>query len=152
MTRLFTAALSGTLFALGLTVSGMTLPARVLGFLDVTGHWDPSLAFVMVGALAVYAPLYRVIARSPTLNKLELPQNRRIDAPLLVGAAVFGVGWGVAGMCPGPALVALGSFAPEACVFVSGMVLGALGFQLFDGLVHRRQSEHSPALAQANDA
>jgi uncharacterized membrane protein YedE/YeeE len=147
MKTVLAAAGAGALFALGLTVSGMTLPARVLGFLDVTGQWDPALALVMAGALAVYAPLYRLITRRqhPWLAAgFDIPGARQLDRRLLLGAAVFGVGWGVAGMCPGPAIVTLGALAPEGWVFAGGMVLGALLYQLFDGLVRRRQGRREP--------
>jgi uncharacterized membrane protein YedE/YeeE len=142
------AALSGLLFALGLAVSGMTEPARVLAFLDVTGAWDPSLAFVMVGALAVYAPAHYLITRRrarPLLAaSFELPATAPIDAKLLTGAAVFGVGWGLAGFCPGPALVASAAGAGEAVWTSLGMLAGMLLF----GLVTRLQPTGSQALSQ----
>ncbi len=121
------AFLCGVLFALGLGVAGMTRPAKVLAFLDVSGRWDPSLAFVMVGAIAVHAVLVRVILRrrEPMLAPaFSLPTRRDIDARLLVGAAIFGVGWGLAGLCPGPALTLLASGKTAAVSFVLAMLTG----------------------------
>jgi uncharacterized protein len=121
------AALAGALFAIGLVVSGMTVPAKITAFLDVRGAWDPALAFVMVGAIAVYAPLHAILRRrtAPVLaDRFYEPVPRRIDARLVGGAALFGIGWGVSGYCPGPALVSLGSGA-GAVVFVVMMIGGA---------------------------
>jgi uncharacterized membrane protein YedE/YeeE len=118
---------SGLLFGAGLALSGMTQPSKVIGFLDLTGDWDPSLAFVMGGAIAVFAPLYRVILRATQpvyVQQFVISASRQIDAPLVVGAAIFGAGWGLGGYCPGPALVALGTLAPEAVVFVLSMLAG----------------------------
>ena len=124
------ALVSGALFALGLALAGMTEPARVLGFLDVAGAWDPTLAFVMAGALLIYAPLYRVIRRKlarPLLAAtFQVPAASKLDAELFVGAALFGVGWGLAGLCPGPAIVALGAGKREALLFVLALVGGSL--------------------------
>ena len=146
--RSASAALSGLLFALGLTLSGMTQPARVLGFLDVAGDWDPSLAFVMLGALAVYALAYRAIARPgrrPLLDaSFHVSTAKRIDARLLTGAALFGVGWGLAGFCPGPALVSAAAGAHAALLLSAGMLVGML-------LARRRVRDDacdSPALSQ----
>lgn len=122
------AALAGLLFAAGLTLSGMTSPARVIGFLDVLGDWDPQLAFVMGGALATYAVLYRVIRRrfpSPALDaQYHLPAAARPDARVVLGAGLFGVGWGMMGLCPGPALVSAGAGKLQALVFVGAMGAG----------------------------
>jgi uncharacterized membrane protein YedE/YeeE len=118
---------AGALFGAGLVVSGMGKPAKVLGFLDVAGRWDPTLGFVMAGALLVYIVLFRVIMRrgSPLLDvKFHLPARKDIDARLVAGAALFGVGWGLAGYCPGPALVALGAGLLPALVFVAAMIAG----------------------------
>lgn len=117
----------GLLFALGLGVSGMTRPQKVLAFLDVGGDWDPSLAAVMAGAVAVHAVLLRVILRRrrPLLaSQFVLPARRDLDAALLGGAAIFGVGWGLAGLCPGPAITALASGRPLAVAFVAAMLVG----------------------------
>jgi uncharacterized membrane protein YedE/YeeE len=123
------ALVAGTLFGLGLLVSGMTRPAKVIAFLDVGGAWDPSLAFVMVGAIGVFALAYRVIAargRAIGGGPLHLPQQKRIDRSLVAGAAVFGVGWGLGGYCPGPAIVSAAAGAAPALVFVAAMVVGML--------------------------
>jgi hypothetical protein len=119
---------AGTLFAVGLGVAGMTKPSKVVGFLDVSGEWDPSLAFVMVGAIGVYFVLYRVITRrhAPLFEgRFHLPSRTDIDARLVVGAAVFGVGWALGGYCPGPGLVGAATGALPAVVFVVGMAVGA---------------------------
>ena len=117
----------GLLFGVGLLLSGMTSPAKVLGFLDVTGDWDPSLALVMVGAIGVHAVLVRVILRreQPLLTgRFDLPAQRGLDGRLIGGALLFGVGWGLAGYCPGPALVGVGGGALTALVFGAAMGVG----------------------------
>jgi uncharacterized membrane protein YedE/YeeE len=117
----------GVVFALGLGVGGMTQPGRVLAFLDVAGSWDPRLAFVMLGAIAVHAPLYRLALRRgrPLLAPvLQLPARRDVDRRLVAGAILFGVGWGMAGLCPGPALTSLASGEPVALAFVVAMLGG----------------------------
>jgi len=121
--------IAGLLFAFGLIVSGMSNPSKVLNFLDITGNWDPTLAFVMAAALLVTFPAFRfVLKRSAPLlsDRFYLPTKQQIDAPLIAGAAIFGIGWGLAGLCPGPALTALGSGATSAFVFVAAMIAGAL--------------------------
>lgn len=123
------ALLSGALFGLGLLVSGMMNPAKVLGFLDLFGQWDPSLALVMGGALAVFAPGYwwwRKQGRSRCVLGGELPAvpPARFDRKLLLGALLFGIGWGLAGLCPGPALGLLGSLQWQAGLFVVAMIIG----------------------------
>jgi len=125
--RQLPAFIAGLLFGGGLLLSGMTRPDKVAGFLDVGGRWDPSLAFVMVGAIAVFALAWRVIAprgRSLRGGRLQLPTERYVDGRLLAGSAVFGVGWGLAGFCPGPALVSAASGAAPALVFVAAMIAG----------------------------
>lgn len=121
---------AGLLFGLGLWLSGMADPRKVLGFLDVTGNWDPSLLLVMAGAVAVTASftLPVVLKRSAPLlgGTFELPAQSAIDAPLLLGAAIFGLGWGIGGYCPGPALTALSNLTLEAFVFVAAMAAGGL--------------------------
>jgi uncharacterized membrane protein YedE/YeeE len=117
----------GALFAAGLALSGMTKPAKVAGFLDFSGAWDASLAFVMVGAIAVHFVAYRIVMRrgSPLFDtKFHVPTRKDIDARLVLGAALFGVGWGASGFCPGPALVTAGSGAMGAIVFVAAMTVG----------------------------
>lgn len=117
----------GLLFALGLGIGGMTQPAKVIGFLDVTGRWDPTLLGVLGGAVVVTFFAYRVIFRQPQplwAERFTLPTARQIDAKLLTGAALFGIGWGMAGYCPGPALTALAGLSRNAVIFVAAMFAG----------------------------
>lgn len=119
----------GVVFALGLGLGGMTQPSKVVAFLDITGAWDPSLAFVMGGALATHALLRRwIVARPAPLlaSSFVVPASAGIDGRLLWGAAIFGVGWGLAGFCPGPAVVAAGGGATAALIFVPAMLAGML--------------------------
>ena len=121
------AFLSGLLFATGLVISGMTQPAKVIGFLDVFGAWNPTLAFVMIGALSVYTLLFPLVTRrhAPLFAPdFQLPVKKAIDVRLLSGAAAFGVGWGLMGVCPGPVLTVLGVGAPVALVFLVAMGVG----------------------------
>ncbi len=121
------ALLSGTLFGFGLAWSGMTNPGRVVAFLDVTGAWDATLLLVMASALAVTTLAFRFILRRPSplfAVRFRLPTRTRIDVPLLAGAAAFGVGWGLGGLCPGPALAGLVSGAPLLALFVAAMIAG----------------------------
>jgi uncharacterized protein len=120
---------AGALFAVGLAIGGMTQPAKVIGFLDVAGNWDPTLLLVMVGAIAVYLPAYRLARRrgAPVLaRRFELPARRDVDRRLLGGAAIFGVGWGLAGYCPGPGLASLATATSAAGIFVGAMLAGML--------------------------
>lgn len=122
------AAVTGAIFGGGLLLAGMTRPERVIGFLDVAGAWDPSLAFVMGGALVVFALSLRLVLRrrrDPWFDvTFHLPTRRDVDTRLLAGAAIFGVGWGLGGLCPGPGLVAAGSATPGGVVFVLAMIAG----------------------------
>ena len=131
--------LVGLLFGLGLILSGMTDPGKVIGFLDVFGAWDPSLAFVMAGAIAVGFVAF-TIAKKRTVNflggALHLPKSHQIDKPLVIGAVLFGAGWGLAGFCPGPVLVSLASGQFKAAEFVVFMLAGMQLFEMF----HRRTS------------
>lgn len=130
-----TAFLSGLVFGLGLILSGMANPAKVLGFLDLAGAWDPSLALVMVGAIAVaFAPFAWARKRQKSLlgAPMQLPTATRLDRRLVVGSLVFGAGWGLAGFCPGPALVALGMGVPQAYVFVLAMLAGMGLFEVLE--------------------
>lgn len=132
MNRL-TEFLVGLLFGLGLLLSGMTDPGKVIGFLDLFGAWDPSLALVMGGAILVGVFAFAVAKKRTTtfLNEaLHLPTSSDIDKRLLVGGLMFGVGWGLAGFCPGPALVSLGTGEPKAAVFVLAMLAGMVLFEL----------------------
>ena len=126
---LIIALCAGVLFGAGLTISDMINPARVLNFLDVAGSWDPSLIFVMIGALAVTAVGYRFAqARSAPLyaKTFDAPATRNVDARLIAGAIIFGIGWGLAGVCPGPAVTALVSLEPKMFLFVAAMLAGML--------------------------
>jgi hypothetical protein len=123
------AFLAGLVFGIGLILSGMTDPGKVIGFLDVAGVWDPSLAFVMLGAILVsFSAFMWVERRTRSLlgGAMHLPQKRDIDARLIAGSIVFGIGWGLAGFCPGPALVSFGSGQDKAAVFVAAMLIGML--------------------------
>jgi len=125
----------GATFGVGLVLGGMTQPAKVLAFLDVAGAWDPSLAFVMAGAVAVYAPLYRFIVRETKpwyVQQFVVFAGQQLDPPLLIGAAVFGTGWGLGGFCPGPALVSAGTGGATGLVFVLAMLAGMAVFQGYD--------------------
>jgi uncharacterized membrane protein YedE/YeeE len=125
----------GLLFGLGLLLSGMTDPGKVLGFLDLIGPWDPSLALVMGGAIAIGVIAF-ALAKKRTVSFLggamRLPMSSEIDRRLIVGAAMFGAGWGLAGFCPGPALVSLASGQPKAAIFVVAMLVGMFAFELID--------------------
>jgi uncharacterized membrane protein YedE/YeeE len=123
---------AGLIFGLGLIVSGMTDPGKVLGFLDLAGLWDPSLALVMGGAIAVGAVAFAVAKHRTTSflgSPMHLPSSRHIDRRLVLGSLVFGVGWGMAGFCPGPALVSAGAGQPKAIVFVVAMLAGMWVFE-----------------------
>jgi hypothetical protein len=128
----------GLLFGLGLCISGMILPSKVKGFLDVAGPWDPSLAFVMGGAVGVGLIAFRFArGRSRALlgDEMRLPTNQRIDAPLVIGATIFGVGWGLGGVCPGPAIVDLAFLDPQIIVFVLAMSVGMALEKIARGLI-----------------
>jgi hypothetical protein len=127
MAQIAVAFAVGIIFALGLAVSEMINPARVIGFLNVAGRWDPTLLLVMAGALAVTVPIFPVILRrsKPLLAaQFILPTKTQVDSPLILGAVIFGAGWGLAGFCPGPALAALASGSPGVILFVIAMLLG----------------------------
>lgn len=140
---ILTALLSGLLFGIGLIVSGMSDPGKVIGFLDVAGRWNPSLAFVMGGALLVGLLAFRV-ARRRTMTFLggamHLPTLKDIDRRLVLGSLAFGTGWGLAGFCPGPALVSLAAGQEKALVFVGAMVAGMAIYELADRFVHGPRS------------
>lgn len=127
MKKAITAYLCGTLFGLGLSVSEMINPTRVIGFLDVAGVWDPTLLLVMVSALVIALPLFNFIRQysQPFFSdQFMLPTKTRIDPRLITGAILFGIGWGMAGLCPGPAITALASLSVEIIGFVTAMLLG----------------------------
>ncbi|MGE4241712.1 DUF6691 family protein [Ramlibacter sp.] len=141
----FFALLAGTVFGIGLIVSGMADPAKVFGFLDLAGRWDPSLAFVMGGAILVGVFAF-AFARKRTVSLLGLPMrmptSSQVDRRLVGGGLLFGIGWGIAGFCPGPALVAAGMGEQKALVFVAAMLAGMGLFELLE-----RRKERRAALA-----
>ncbi|MGX9457267.1 DUF6691 family protein [Photobacterium damselae subsp. damselae] len=126
--RYLVALSSGLLFGAGMMISQMVDPAKVIGFLNITGDWDPSLAFVMGGALLVFAPGYYFLVKphqKPVLaEKFSLSQLKSIDRPLVIGATLFGIGWGLSGVCPGPALTSISSLNPTLLLFVIAMICG----------------------------
>lgn len=129
MMRLILGFLSGLVFGVGLVISGMSDPAKVLNFLDISGHWDPSLAFVMGGASVTAFIGYRLVWRRPApiaMDNFDIPQSTAIDRPLLIGAALFGIGWGIGGFCPGPAWTALPLMASGTLVFLPMMLIGII--------------------------
>jgi uncharacterized membrane protein YedE/YeeE len=133
--------LAGLIFGLGLLISGMTNPAKVLGFLDVAGSWDPSLAFVMIGAIGIGFFAFRIAnkrTRSLIGLDLKLPTANRIDRRLIIGSVLFGIGWGIAGFCPGPAVVSLGMGEIKAVIFVTAMLIGMGIFELLERRAIRR--------------
>lgn len=139
--KTITSLLSGLVFGLGLLISGMANPAKVLGFLDLAGAWDPTLALVMLGAIAVgLVAFYLARRRAVSLlgEPMQLPSNRHIDRRLIIGSALFGAGWALAGSCPGPALVALGMGELKAVGFVGAMLVGMAAFAFFEWRSNRR--------------
>jgi uncharacterized protein len=134
MALIFASFGCGLLFGVGLLVSGMSEPAKVLGFLDVFGAWDATLALVMAGAVAVGSAGFALARRqgAPLLAAaFAWPSRSDIDAPLLIGSVLFGIGWGLAGICPGPAVVNLAGFSAPIIVFVAAMIVGMFGFELW---------------------
>lgn len=139
------AFLAGLLFSIGLALGGMTQPEKIFSFLDFRGAWDPSLAFVMAGAIAIYAPARWLIRRrgAPLLApRFQVLPPDRIDRRLLVGAAVFGVGWGLGGFCPGPGVVSLATGEAAALCFVASMLVGILAFR---SIKEKEQARHPTA-------
>lgn len=133
MRRAIVAFVCGLVFGAGLIISQMSNPAKVIGFLDVTGKWDPSLALVMAGAIAVFGVLYRLALRQGTpllAPQFTLPEKDRLDAPLMVGALIFGVGWGLGGFCPGPAIVSAAFGDARVWVFLAAMIAGMLLYRI----------------------
>jgi len=127
--RLLLGYIGGLIFGVGIMISGMANPAKVLNFFDIAGVWDPSLAFVMGGAVVVTFLGYRVVLKRPgptAGTKFHLPTKRDIDLPLVAGSASFGVGWGIAGFCPGGALPAIGTGNPSVLIFVAALIVGIL--------------------------
>jgi len=151
---LLTALLGGLLFGVGLMVSGMANPAKVLGFLDLAGRWDPSLAFVMAGAIAVgsIAFLFAQRRKRSLLGlPMQIPASSAVTLRLVVGSAVFGIGWGLAGICPGPALVNLAGLSAPIVIFVVAMLLGMLGYELWQRQRATKGAPPSAAIAARSD-
>lgn len=143
---LVVALLSGALFGIGLGIAGMTRPEKVAGFLDFGGAWDPSLAMVMIGAIGVHFVLLRMARRRPAPlfeTRFHLPTRTDIDFKLVAGAAIFGIGWGLGGYCPGPGIVAVASGAGTAVAFVAAMAVG----MAFQHLVAKREAIRLPAVS-----
>lgn len=140
------ALLSGLLFGIGMALSGMTNPENVIGFLDVTGAWNPSLIFVMGGALLVFAPAYHFLikpqAKALSGDVLSLPTKVQLDSKLISGAALFGVGWGLAGICPGPAITSLAFGNLDIVIFIASMVSGSLLAKYVTAPSPRMVSQH----------
>jgi uncharacterized membrane protein YedE/YeeE len=140
------AFVSGALFAVGLAVAGMTQPAKVVGFLDVAGSWDASLAFVMVGAIAVFSTLSRLATKRSTplwSARFQLPTRRDIELKLVLGSALFGVGWGLSGYCPGPGITSLATGSAQALTFVAAMAAGMLVFEWAQSVGKRKPRPES---------
>ncbi|MEN0059646.1 MAG: DUF6691 family protein [Bdellovibrio sp.] len=128
----------GFIFSLGLGLSGMTQPQKVIGFLDLFGDWDPSLIFVMLGAIGVHFVTYKLIRRrsSPLLSPTwQVPTKKEITPALVIGSLLFGTGWGLAGFCPGPAITSLASFEMKPLLFVVSMLVGMIFFRILDGKI-----------------
>lgn len=127
--------IAGLLFGIGLIISGMTNPAKVLGFLDLAGLWNPSLAFVMIGAIAIASIAFAIAKRRSITffgDIIQIPTARHIDRRLLGGSLLFGIGWGIAGICPGPALVLVGSGISKGIIFTIAMLVGMLIFEVLE--------------------
>jgi len=142
----------GLIFGIGLIFAGMTYPSKVIGFLDISGLWDPSLAFVMAGAILVGLIAFR-FARNRTMNFLggtiRLPTKNDIDKRLIVGSLLFGMGWGMAGFCPGPALVSLGTGSSKAIIFVISMIAGMALFEGMERVMRATDAATKPSDAPA---
>lgn len=135
MKPILAAFLSGVVFAVGLAIGGMTDPNKVVSFLDVFGGWDPSLAFVMGGAIVLYAPVYHWFTKKtrPLLHHtFHLPTRKDVDARLLAGGIMFGIGWGLGGFCPGPAIASSASLRGDVLTFLGAMFVGMFGVFLYD--------------------
>jgi uncharacterized membrane protein YedE/YeeE len=143
----------GVLFGVGLSLGGMTDPAKVVAFLDLAGHWDPSLAFVMGGALLLTTPAFRYLLRlkRPMFeDRFVLPTKQDLDFNLLAGSSLFGIGWGITGLCPGPAIVSLATGIPQFFAFVAAMIAGMWLSDRVTQLQMRRQMLRSGAPSASN--
>ncbi|SPH27545.1 hypothetical protein ASD8599_04011 [Ascidiaceihabitans donghaensis] len=142
--RIFLTFLTGALFGTGIAMSGMANPAKVINFFDIAGTWDPSLAFVMGGAVIVTFIGYRLVLKRPAPvfePAFDIPNNQKLDAKLLTGAGVFGIGWGIAGFCPGGALPALGTLDTRVIIFVAALVGGMLATRFVMGQITARTQQ-----------
>jgi uncharacterized membrane protein YedE/YeeE len=138
---------AGLIFGVGLIISGMTDPSTIIGFLDLAGAWDPSLAFVMGGAILVGFVAFRLARRRTATvlgGAMTIPNMRQIDRRLVLGSVTFGIGWGLAGYCPGPAVVALGAGHDKAVVFVIAMIAGMALYESADRVFHARRRRRVP--------
>lgn len=148
MMKQVAALFCGTLFGVGLAMSGMTDVARVIGFLDITGNWDPTLAFVMGGGLLVSLPFFQLalgkLSRPLFSDAFRIPTRNDIDWPLIAGAILFGVGWSLVGFCPGPAIASLGYLNPDVLYFVLAMIVGMLAASWLEGLLRKTGEEELP--------
>ena len=154
MPAILASFICGLIFGAGLLISGMNQPEKVLGFLDIFGNWDATLAFVMAGAVAVAATGFALARRraAPLLAaKFSWPERRDIDTPLVAGAILFGIGWGLVGICPGPALVNLAGLSLPIVVFVAAMVIGMLGYELWQRRGVAKSAPQSPLAATPSD-
>ncbi len=145
------ALLSGLLFGFGLSLSQMIDRDRVLGFLDVSGDWDPTLLFVLGGAVGVTVIAFRFVLRLPRPiwgEKFYLPTRKDIDLPLILGTAIFGIGWGIAGYCPGPGITALVLGVPNPVLFVIAFIAGSLAYQWYAGLSFKDNSVNKQEVKQ----
>ncbi|BBU67748.1 DUF6691 family protein [Fluviibacter phosphoraccumulans] len=134
-----TAGLAGLLLGLGLILSGMANPAKVVGFLDVAGPWDPSLGLVMGGGLVAGSIGFALLKKQPTTllgEPLNLPTSRKIDLRLIMGSVLFGIGWGITGICPGPGLVLLGAGIPEGVIYIASLLVGMTLYSVIEKLRH----------------
>ena len=148
MKSISTTFLAGVTFALGLGISGMTNANKVIGFLNLAGDWDVSLAFVMIGAIGMHYLLYRLILKrsKPVFGeKFLLPTRKDIDKRLVIGSALFGMGWGLGGFCPGAGIVSSTSLGVEALIFVAAMTGGMLAFHQLDDALQKRKTPHAKA-------
>ena len=148
--RIIAPLICGLIFGLGLLISGMVQPTKVLGFLDIFGAWDPSLAVVMAAALAVSVPGFRLAGRNARpwfAGQYFRPGQSGIDRPLVAGAALFGIGWGLVGLCPGPALESLATFSPGILVFVGAMAVGMILHEFWSKSRAAAHRENSMAAA-----
>ncbi len=153
--RYLIAILSGLVYGLGLIAGGMTDPAKVKGFLDLAGAWNPSLALVMGGAIALGLPVFVLAGRRPRAwsgAPMQIPTGRRIDARLVGGGLLFGIGWGIGGFCPGPGIVAVGAGEPKAVLFVGAMIAGMLLFELLEKRAAAARADAEAKAAAGNGA